>query len=202
MSTDAKTDFPIHELIKNRWSPYGYASRDVAPSDLLALFEAARWAPSCYNDQPWRFIVARKQRPEEFERLLLCLTEGNRLWAKHAPVLALGVAHTVFARNGKPNRHAYHDLGLAAANLCLEATSRGIAVHQMGGILPDRAREAYKIPAEYDAVTGIAIGYAGISKDLPENYQKNDQKRRGRIPQNAFTFEGLWGAPSEMLSGS
>ena len=142
----AKPDHPIHELLASRWSPYGFADRPVSDDDLRSLFEAARWAPSSYNEQPWRYIVATKANPEEFERLLSCLVEGNQAWAKAAPVLALGCTSLNFVRNGKPNAAAVHDLGLASASLVLEATARGLFVHQMIGILPDKARELYQHP--------------------------------------------------------
>src|SRR5262245_29708759 len=126
----AKPDHPIHELIARRWSPYGFADRPVATEDLRSLFEAARWAASSYNEQPWSYIVASKDNPEEFARLLSCLVEGNQAWAKAAPVLALGCTSLHFARNGQPNAAAVHDLGLASATLTLEATARGLFVHQ------------------------------------------------------------------------
>src|SRR5262249_35234267 len=122
----AKPDHPIHELIARRWSPYAFADRPVSPVDLRSLFEAARWAASSYNEQPWSYIVATRDNPTEFERVLSCLVEGNQAWAKVAPVLALGCTSLKFTLNGKPNAAALHDLGLAAGNMCLEATARGL----------------------------------------------------------------------------
>src|SRR5438270_6621565 len=137
----ASPDHPIHELIARRWSPYAFADRPVSDSDLRSLFEAARWAASSFNEQPWAYVVATKADPDAFERLLSCLVEGNQGWAVAAPVLALGCTSLRFALNNKPNAAAVHDLGLAGASLTLEATARGLSVHQMIGILPDRARE-------------------------------------------------------------
>src|SRR5215471_11224551 len=134
MTKPAATDHPVHDLIALRWSPYAFADRPVSKADLLSLFEAARWAPSSYNEQPWSYLVATKENPEEFERLLSCLVEGNQVWAKAVPVLALGCTSLNFTRNGQPNAAAVHDLGIAAANLCVEATARGLQVHQMIGI--------------------------------------------------------------------
>ena len=148
---EASPDHPIHELLAKRWSPYAFADRPVSDDDLRSLFEAARWAASSYNEQPWRYIVATKADPEEFERLLSCLVEGNQAWAKAAPVLALGCTSLNFALNGKPNAAAQHDLGLASASLTLEATARGLFVHQMIGILPDRVRELYASPGRRPA---------------------------------------------------
>ncbi len=155
----ASTDYPIHELLAKRWSPYGFEERSVAQSDLRSLFEAARWAASSYNEQPWSFLVATRENPEEFARLLSCLVEGNQGWAQAAPVLALGVVSLRFLRNNKENRAAVHDLGLAAGNLVVEATARGLCVHQMIGILPDKARGVYEIPEHSEAWTAMAIGY-------------------------------------------
>ena len=128
----AATDYPIHELLATRWSPYAFEDRPVPEADLRSLFEAARWAPSSYNEQPWNYIVATRDDPEQFQRLLSCLVDGNQVWAKAAPVLALGVVSLKFTLNGKENRAAVHDLGLAAGNLVLEASARA------GGSSDDR----------------------------------------------------------------
>jgi nitroreductase len=198
----ARTDHPVLEIVANRWSPYAFSDRDVSHRDLKSLFEAARWAPSSYNEQPWSYIVATRAHPEAFERLLSCLVEGNRLWARHAPVLALGVVTHRFKRNGRPNRAAVHDLGLAAGNLLVEATARGLHVHQMIGILPDRARELYRIPEGSEALTGIAIGYVGEPGGLPEKLRGRDETPRERKPLREFVFGEKWGTPSEVLVSS
>jgi nitroreductase len=197
----ASTDYPIHELHAQRWSPYAFDPRPVAPADLRSLFEAARWAPSSYNEQPWRYIVATKDDPDQFQRLLSCLVEGNQMWAKAAPVLALGVASLRFAASGKDNRAAVHDLGLASGNLLVEATARGLSVHQMIGILPDKAREVYGIPDGFEAWTGIAIGYKGDPASLPEGLRERDRALRQRKPLRDFVFSGKWGNPSPLVAG-
>ncbi len=193
----AKPDHPVHEVIEKRWSPYAFANREVSEEDLFSLFEAARWAPSSYNEQPWSYIVATRAQRSGFERLLSCLVEGNQLWAKAASILALGVATLNFKRNDKPNKAAIHDLGLAAGNLVLEATVRGLSVHQMIGILPDRARELYEIPDGSEAVTGIAIGYAGDPDALPDHLKERDLAPRERRPLSNFVFGSSWGSPFE-----
>jgi nitroreductase len=193
----AQPDHPVHDVIAQRWSPYAYSDRAVADEDLRALFEAARWAASSYNEQPWRYIVATRETPEEYEKLLSCLVEGNQGWARGAPVLALGLASLKYARNGKPNRHALHDLGQASANLCVEATARGIAVHQMGGIVPARAREIYGIPEDVDVVTGLAIGYAAEGDEVPEPLREGEAKPRPRKPLGEILFSGKWGQPAK-----
>jgi nitroreductase len=194
----AALDHPIHDLIARRWSPYAFADRPVPVEDLSSLFEAARWAASSYNEQPWRYIVATKENPAEFERLLSCLVEGNQPWAKGAPVLALGCAALKFAANNTPNAVALHDLGQASAALTVEASARGLFVHQMAGILPDRARELYQIPADAQPLTGVAIGYLGSPDSLPEAYRKRDLAPRQRKPLVEFVFGGQWGAAADL----
>jgi nitroreductase len=194
----ATPDHPIQELIARRWSPYAFSDRPVSDDDLRSLFEAARWAASSYNEQPWRYIVAAKAKAEEFERLLSCLVEGNQVWAKAAPVLALGCTHLYFALNNKPNAAAVHDLGLASASLTLEATARGLFVHQMIGILPDKAREVYRIPEGVQPLTGLAIGYPADPGMLPEQYRERDLAPRRRKPLAEFVFGGEWGAAASL----
>jgi nitroreductase len=195
----AVTDYPIQDLIASRWSPYSFADKLVSDEELRSLFEAARWAASSNNEQPWSYIVAKKEDAGEFARLLSCLVEFNQAWAKSASALALGVSRLNFARNEKPNRVAIHDLGLAAGNLVLEATARGLAVHQMAGILPEKARELFSIPEGYEPLTGIAIGYAGDPADLPEELRARDAARRPRKPLKEFVFASKWGLPSPLF---
>lgn len=195
----ASTDYPIHALLADRWSPYAFADSPVPEADLRSVFEAARWAPSSYNEQPWRYIVATQNDPEQFQRLLSCLVDGNQLWAKAAPVLVLGVASLRFALNAKDNRAAVHDLGLAAGNLLLEATARGLFVHQMIGILPDKARDIYGIPDGFEAWTGLAIGYKADPANLPDPLRERDLASRQRKPLREFVFSGKWENPSPLV---
>ncbi len=134
MEKPADAQYPIHDLIKRRWSPRAFSDRPVERDILRSLLEAARWAPSSNNEQPWNFIVATKDDQAEFSRLLSCLVEGNSLWAQHAPVLMVSVARMSFEDDGKPNRHAFHDVGQAVANLIVQATTLGLMVHQMAGL--------------------------------------------------------------------
>lgn len=193
----AAPDHPIHDLIEKRWSPYAFTSQAVSVTELQSLFEAARWAASSYNEQPWSYIVATKSDPQAFDKLLSCLVEPNQAWAKHAPVLALGCTNHQFAKNDKPNAAAEHDLGLASAGLTFEATARGLVVHQMIGILPDRAREVYSIPDSVEALTALAIGYAAAAETLPDALRQRDLAPRTRKPLADFVFHGSWGTPSE-----
>ncbi len=195
----ASTDYPIHELLAERWSPYTFEDRPVPEADLCSLFEAARWAPSSYNEQPWSYIVATKDDPEQLQRLLSCLVDGNQVWARAAPVLALGVVSLRFARNAKDNRAAVHDLGLGSGNLLLEATARGLFVHQMIGILPDKAREIYGIPEHFEVWTGLAIGYKGDPTSLSDQLRERDLAPRQRKPLREFVFSGKWENPSPLV---
>jgi nitroreductase len=199
MTMRATTDHPVNELIAARWSPYAFADRPVPRADLLSLFEAARWAASSYNERPWGYVVATKEDSAEFARLLSCLVEGNQAWAKNAPVLAVGCTTLNFARTGQPNAAALHDLGQASANLVIEATARGLAVHQMIGILPERVRELYHVPAGVQPLTGLAIGYVADPATLPENLRPRDLARRPRKPLVQFVFGGDWGTPAPVV---
>lgn len=200
MSRDAKPDHPIHELLVKRWSPYAFSDRRVSDEDICALFEAARWAPSSYNEQPWSFILATQQDPGEFDRLASCLVEANQVWARQAPVLAVSVARLNFARNGNPNGCAQHDVGLAVAQLTVEATARGMVVHQMAGIVPDIVRANYQLPEGCQPLTGIAIGYAGDVQKLPDSLQDRDRAERTRKPLADFVYGGLWGNTAWSIS--
>ncbi|MDB9496535.1 nitroreductase family protein [Spirulina major CS-329] len=198
-----ETTYPIHPLIRDRWSPLAFDPRPVEPAKLGSLLEAARWAASCYNEQPWFFLVATADQPAEFERMFSCIVEGNQSWAKAAPVLMLGVASRTFARNGNENRHGYHDLGAAIANLAIQATALDLITHAMGGFDPDRARALYQIPSGYDPVTAIAVGYQGELRQLPtEQLQQREAAPRSRKPLTDFVFTGQWNQTAPWLARS
>lgn len=190
----------IHEIISHRWSPRAFENRAVEPEKLRSLFEAARWAASSYNAQPWFFIVGTKDKPENYRKVLDCFVEFNQSWASNAPVLAISIARTKFD-DGRPNRHAFHDVGQAAASLAIQATALGLQVHQMAGILPDKAREIFGIPEEYEAVAGMALGYAGDPASLPAQLKEREIAPRSRKPLNSFVFAGKWGEPSVLADG-
>src|ERR1039457_3241192 len=195
----AVTDHPILQALAERWSPYGFVDRPVSGADLRSLFEAARWAASSYNEQPWNYLVATRENTAEFDRLLTCLVEANQAWAKSAPVLVQGVVNLRFAKNNQDNRAAVHDLGLAAGNLVVEATTRGLSVHQMIGILPDKAREIYGIPEHHEAWTAMAIGYKADPATLADAVKERDLTPRQRKPLSEFVFTGQWGKPSPLV---
>lgn len=189
---NAPVEHPVHELLARRYSPYAFdPERPVSESDLASLFEAARWTMSSYNAQPWRYIVAPRERdPATWERLYGVLVEGNQAWAGNAPVLALGILRTTFEYNGKPNKAAAHDLGAASAMLTLEATARGLVVHQMIGIEPDRAREVFELGDGYEPLTALAIGYEGSVENIPEIYADRDRGERRRQPLSDIIIGG------------
>jgi nitroreductase len=189
----AKTDAPIHELLAQRWSPRAFSSRPVEPEKLRSLFEAARWAPSSFNEQPWAFLVTTQQDPEAFAAMLSVLVEGNRAWAKDAPVLMLSVAKLNFERTAQPNRHAFHDVGLATANLMTQATALGLSVHAMAGFDVKKAREVFGIPEGWEAVAAIALGYPGDPESLAEKLRARELAPRSRKPLEQMVFSGKWG---------
>ncbi len=195
----AKTDHPVHELIAVRWSPYAFSTKAVSKADLVSIFEAARWAASSYNEQPWTYILATREEEQEFDKLLSCLVEGNQAWAKNVSALAIGCFSTNFTKNGKPNAAAQHDLGLAAGNICMEATARGIAVHQMIGIVADKVRQTYSVPEGVQPHTALAFGYEAEMDKIPEALRERDMNPRTRKPLRDFVFGGKWGSASKIL---
>jgi nitroreductase len=200
MEKPAETQYPIEEILRRRWSPRAFSDRLVEPEKLQSLFEAARWAASSFNEQPWNFIVATKENPEQHTRLLSCLVEGNQRWARAAPVLMVSVAKLNFDKTGKPNRHAFHDVGLAMGNVLVQATALGLSVHQMAGFSPEKVREIYEVPEGFEPVAAIAIGYGLAADELPEAFREFDLGARRRKPVNSFVFEAHWGETSELVS--
>jgi nitroreductase len=193
MHKPAATDVALHELIRNRWSPRAFSEKPVPPEVLRSLFEAARWAPSSSNEQPWAYLVATKDDPENFAKMLGVLVEFNVLWAKHAPALALSVAHLKTQRDGKPNRVALHDVGSATAQLTFEANARGLQVHQMAGFDAEKARQTFAIPGDWEPVAAMAIGYPGDPGSLPEKLRERELATRTRKPLGEFVMTGGWG---------
>lgn len=199
MEKPAVTQYPIHDLIARRWSPRAFAARAVEPEKLRSLFEAARWAPSCFNEQPWSFLVATRNHGPEFERLASCLVSAN-MWAAAAPVLAMSVVALDFTHNGQPNRTAQHDVGLAVENLVIQATSLGIFVHQMAGFDTEKARELFAIPPRHDPVAMIALGYPGDPASLPEQLRQRETAGRTRKTIDQFVFTGVWRQTSSLVT--
>ena len=200
MDKPAETQFPIHDLLRRRWSPRAYSEQMVEIEKLQSLFEAARWAPSSNNEQPWHFIVGTKADPAAYDRLFACLMEGNKKWVFRAPVLMLSVARPNFEDEGTPNRHAWHDTGMAALSLCLQATAMGLIVHQMAGFDIEKARTDLDIPADHEPVAMIAVGYPGDPAELPDYLRERELKPRERKSVREFVAVGRWNAPPDWLA--
>ena len=200
MEHAARSESPVHDLIRRRQSPRAFADRAVEPEKLRSLLEAARWAPSSFNEQPWAYLVATREEPEQFARLLSVLMEGNRGWAQKAPALMLSVAKLRFDRNGNLNRHAFHDVGLATANLVTQATAMGLSAHQMAGFDAEKAREVFAIPGGWEPVTAIALGYPEDASALTGRLRDLELAPRTRKPLEEFVFTGRWGQTSPLVT--
>lgn len=199
MHKRAPTDFPVHDLITERWSPRAFSDKAVASDVLQSLFEAARWAPSSSNEQPWAYIVATKDDAENFAKMVSVLVPSNASWAQHAPVLALAVVELSFAKSGTPNRNAQYDVGAASAWLTVEASSHGLFVHQMAGFDPDKARQVFEIPAGWEPLAALAIGYPGDAGSLPQPLRDREIAPRTRKPVSAFVMTGSWNKKAPFL---
>jgi nitroreductase len=197
----APVDRPIHDLLRERWSPRAFDDTPVERGVVLSLLEAARWAPSSFNEQPWRFVIADRHRDAEtFARLLSALVESNQVWVRFAPILGFSVAKLTFERSGKPNRHAWHDVGLAMGSLLVEATARGLSVHQMAGYDSDKARAACGVPEGFEPVAAFTIGYStdpASLERLDERTRSRETAPRTRRPVREFAFAGWWGGAIE-----
>ena len=189
-------EYPVHALLAERRSLLAFASTPIESETLASLMEAARWAPSSMNEQPWSFLVATKANKPDLDRMLACLIEFNVQWAQHAPVLLLSTARLTFESTGELNRHAFHDVGQAIANLTFQAMVSGLVVHQIAGFDIEKARHEFSIPQDHEPVAVAAIGYPGSSASLPEKLRKRDTSPRKRKPLTSFVFEGGWGDPA------
>lgn len=187
MQASSEFESDILEIIKARRSRRAYSSKPIEPQKIKSLFEAARWAPSSLNEQPWVYIYAT-QSQELWKKIFECLSEGNKIWAKDAPLLVVSLARKNFSRNGVPNTAAKYDVGAANAFLCLQATQLGLNTHQLGGFNHQQLITALSIPNEYDTGVIIAIGYDGDLTQLPPNLQDRETSPRFRRTQNEFVM--------------
>jgi nitroreductase len=176
----------IEDILK-RWSPRAYSDQPVTPESLKEAFEAARWAASSFNEQPWRFIVGHRG-DETYKKIFDSLVEFNQSWAKSAPVLILSVAKKTFTQNGSPNGLALHDTGAATAYLALQATALGFHTHSMAGFDHDKALKAFNIPGDFQAGSVTALGYLGDSNTLPEQMRQSETSPRQRKPLSEIVF--------------
>jgi nitroreductase len=183
-------------VILERWSPRAFADRDVSPAELKIVFEAARWAPSSFNEQPWRFFAGHRGS-ETYKKIASVLVPFNQGWAEGAAVLILSVAKTRFSHNDSPNHDALHDLGAANGFITLQAASMGIATHQMAGFDQAKAREVFDIPEVYAVGSVMAMGYQGDASSLGEHYQAQEQASRSRKPLSELVLSS-WDHPAEL----
>ncbi|MBT9613344.1 MAG: nitroreductase family protein [Burkholderiales bacterium] len=193
----AVTDFPIHELLAHRWSPRAFdVAKPVSREQVLALVEAARWAPSCFGEEPWRVIVWDRARDTaRWQKAFDCLAEGNQAWVKNTPLLIAVGADPQFGHNGKDNRWAQYDSGAAGISLCLQAVALGLAAHQMGGFDAQKLRDAFGIPAHITLMSMIAVGYQAAPDVLTGEVREREVAPRRRRPLGEIFFEGGWGVP-------
>jgi nitroreductase len=197
MKKNATTQFPIAPLLAERWSGRAYDSRRLlGAKETIVLLEAARWAPSCMGDQPWRVLVMNKAtHPEVWEKGFECLSEGNQSWVRHAPWLALICADTLFSKNGEPNRWAEYDVGAAALSICLQATSLGMMAHQLGGFDQVKARAIFNIPSRFQLMSFICVGYPVAEEEIPEALVEREKAPRVRRPLGELFFDAQWDTP-------
>ncbi len=194
----AKTKFPVLQPVAGRWSPRSFDAKEVSAESLQSLFEAARWSASAMNEQPWRFILGLKGNAG-WERLFDCLDEWNQKWAYTAPVLLLAIGHQRYTSGNKPNAYAAYDTGQAVSTMCIQASSMGLLLHQMGGFSVARAIETFALPEDYTPLTMIALGYPGDPEQLPEPYRSRDLTARERNDFTSFVFEDTFGNPSSLF---
>jgi nitroreductase len=192
MGSGPRSELPLHPLINERFSPRAFSDRPITREELELLLEAARWAPSSMNEQPWRFIIALKGEASH-ELMLQAMNTGNRIWAEKAPLIVLNLVRRSLERNGIGNPHAWHDLGLALAQMNFQASAMGIGVRHIAGIDPKEARILFEVPEEFDVVSMMVLGYPGDLEALPENLKERELKRSPRKPIGDFVFAGKFG---------
>jgi len=199
MNKPAQTSLKLLEEIKNRWSPRAFSDKPVESDKLERIFEAARWSASCFNEQPWRFLIGIKGQDNAWDKIFGSLSEWNQTWCKSVPVLVLLVAKKTFSQNQKPNNWATYDLGQAAAYISMQAMAEGLYVHQMAGFDTVKAQKSFKIPHNFEIKTIIAIGYYGEINTLPENIQKSETADRNRKDLKTMVFHREWEKSADFI---
>lgn len=202
MNKPAETTYAIHELLTRRWTTRAFSDRPIEAEKLRCLFEAARWAPSSFNEQPWRFIIATRDRQEEFDTMLSCLLDKNQKWVRSSgvPFLMIVLSQKRFTYNGKQNRAHVHDIGLAMGNFVVQATAMDLFVCQLQGIHLDRAMEIYRVPDDFEPAIGCAVGYPGELLRLPAEFHEREMRPRTRADFKDFVFEGTFGKSAELFA--
>ncbi len=198
MKKTTPTQFNIHPHIEQRWSTRAFDTKSVEPEKIKSLLEAARWAASAFNEQPWRFIVGTDHNPT-YKKILETLVEWNQIWAGQAPVLILNVAKRSFTHNGKKNVTFKYDLGQAVANMAIEAVNQGLFSHQMSGFDAEKAGQLFQIPEDYQAISVIAVGYYKENAELPQDMLDGELKPRVRKAFNELVFDGTFGNSSSLF---
>ncbi|GAB4287894.1 MAG: hypothetical protein Kow0098_05050 [Ignavibacteriaceae bacterium] len=189
----------LHKLIETRYSPKAFSNKSIEPEKLMSLFEAAKWAPSSRNEQPWRFILGIKNNDQTYEKILSTINDKNRQWAASAPVLIIAIAKENFDYKDRPNNHSLYDVGQAIAYLTLQATAMELYVHQMGGFDSDLAKSIFEIPDGYSPVVAIAVGYLGSKQDLPAGVEPRDKSKRTRKSLDEILFMEKFGIVSDLV---
>jgi nitroreductase len=179
----------ILEIIQERWSPYSFSPAPVEDFKLKAMFEAAGYAPSCNNEQPWLFVITTREDETVFDDYIGFMNDGNKIWAKNAYAIVISMARMKFSYNGKPNRWAFHDTGMAVSNLLLQALALDVYVHQMGGYSVEKVKEYFKLADDIEPVAMMAVGYLGDGSSLTPELLKRDEARRPRKSISEFVFK-------------
>ena len=187
MEKSAHNNYTIHKNIEQRWSPRAFSEKQVEKEKLNSILEAARWAPSAFNEQPWRFIVGQRGN-STYDSILKTLVDWNQLWAGKAPVLILNIAKKTFTHNNTPNVTFKYDLGQAVGLMILEVVNQGLVSHQMSGFDSVMAADLLKVPDDYQVVSVTAIGYLGNIDDLPEDMAKMESSPRERKDIGSMVF--------------
>jgi len=195
MKKSARNEYPILDQLRDRWSPRAFSNRPIPLESIKSLLESARWAASCFNEQPWRFIIAPGTQPISFDIALSCLNEWNRGWASSAPLILFVFSKENF-EDGKQNFHAVYDTGQAMANMAIQATTLGLSVHQMAGILSEKIYTSYNVPVGFIPICAAAIGYQGDIESLNDALQKKELAPRTRKPISELVFNEKWDKPA------
>jgi nitroreductase len=193
----AETSVPIHDLIAQRWSPRALEPNKMVSSEqIMALLEAARWSPSCFGAEPWRFVVCHRQNsPSAWRKALDSLAPANQVWAQNAPLFLIAVSLNEFSHNQQANRWAQYDTGAACENLCLQAVDLGLVTHQMGGFDPKHIKQAFELPENVTVMSVIAVGYQASSTALDDALHEREEAPRQRKPIEEIAFDGHWRVP-------
>lgn len=186
----------ILEIIQERWSPYAFSQAPVEEFKIKAMFEAAGYAPSCNNEQPWQFVYVTRDEYDVFKDYLEFLTEKNKVWARFAYAIVISLARTRFSHSDKPNRWAFHDTGMAVSNLLMQALALDVYVHQLGGYSVEKVREYFRLGDNIEPVAMMAVGYLGDGTDLTPEILKKDENRRPRKSITEFVYKNSLDKPA------